>query len=537
MQAIHSKPSRNVGTLCVLGALGLATLGHAQTGPANSLSSAPPAPVAAAEGEAEQGRATQRTMSLVPRLSLETSWSSNVRQGQGTGEGSDFVASVQPGLRLAANGDRLKGYADYSLRRLFYASNSSLNRSENALRAFGTAELAENFAFIDVSGNISQQAISAFSPQPGNDLGASQNRTETSVYRVSPYVRGLIGDWANYQARYSRTATRSKSSLVASDHDADDLSLQVSSASQLRGLGWMLDLNRQEVDYDNGRSFESDRARLYLNHAVSPQLTLSVFPGWESNNYLSTDKDSNATLGGRVQWAPSERTSLSALLEKRFFGRAYSLSAEHRTPRTAWRYSNSRDASATPNQNVTTSLGPLYDLLFFQFASIEPDPVARAQLVQAYLIANGLDGSTSVDLGFLVSSVSLARRQDLGLTLIGRRDTLSFLLAQSETSRLTQTTLSGDLGSSAFVRQHGFSISYSRRLTPQASLNVLASQSRSAGDNSAALHSNSRSLNLSLSSRLGEHVTGTLAVRRTLSDSSLTSYSESSVRAGVSMQF
>ena len=530
--------SRPLRVACVVGALGATSLSYAQLG--QSLSSAAPEPVAGMDAGAQgEAIAEKRFLSLVPRLTVDGLWTNNIRLQSSADSASDFVTTVTPGLRFLADGDRLKASVDYSLSRLFHARNQSLDRNQNMLSARGAYEMAENFAFVDFSANIAQQTISAFGPRSDNNTAFNANRTEVATYSLSPYVRGQFGDWASYQARYNRVSSRSKSaSAAASDYDMNELSAMLNGGSQQRAFSWSLDVNRQSLDYSNGRSFESDRIRAFLTYPFTPQLSLSLIPGWESNNYASQDKESRTTIGARANWSVSDRTQLSALLEQRFFGRAYSFSFEHRTPRTAWRASASRDASVTPNQVGSASLGPLYDLLFLQFSSIEPDPVRRAQLVQAYLLANGLNGNTNVDLGFLTSAVSLVQRQDLSFTLLGRRDTLTFLLSQSENSRLLQSVGGlDDLGNSMFVRQRGFSVVYSHRLTPSSTLNVLASQIRSSGDATSGLSSTLKSLNVSVSTKLGQHTSATVGVRRAISDNTLSSYTESAVRGGVTVQF
>nr|WP_186329584.1 TIGR03016 family PEP-CTERM system-associated outer membrane protein [Variovorax boronicumulans] len=521
----------------VAGLFGVAVTAHGQAD-TGGLSSAPPAPLSTREATTQDngGQGPRRQMTFVPRVAVDGTWTDNVRLLGGAGKTSDFVTSVSPGLRFTADGDRLKADVDYSLTRLQYANEQSLNRYENALRAVGSLEVAENFAFVDFSGTISQQTISAFGPRSASDVTDNRNRSETGVYRISPYVRGQFSDWAQYELRYGRTTSRTKSDLVAADYDLDELSMRLASTDSQRVIGWSINANHLKQEYTSGRSYEADRVRAFLTHPFTPQLSVSVIPGWESNNYASQDKQSHVTYGGQVQWALSERTQMSALVEQRFFGRSYSVSFEHRTPRSAWRFSDSRDASATPSQAGSVSVGTLYDLYYFQFASIEPDAARRAQLVNSFLLANGLNGNTSVDLGFLASSVTLARRRDASLTLIGLRDTLSFLLSQSETSRLLQVDTNDDLSTSNLIRQHGLSVVYSRRLTPLSTLNVLGSMSRASGqggDQSSDL----RSLSISLSTRLGPNTTGTVGLRRTVSTGNLSSYSESALRGGLSWQF
>ena len=448
---------------------------------------------------------------------------------------ADFVATVQPGIRLAANGDRLKASVDYSLSRYLHARDRSLDRNQNSLRADGKYEAIENFAFLDVAGSISQETISAFGPQSSSDANSNLNRTEVSTFRVSPYVRGKLGQWANYGVRYSRQTSHSKAQTAPSQN-SEELSAQLNGEAG-RALGWSIDLSRQDIDNSSGLSYQSDRLRAVLSHAISPQWVVAVIPGREANNFATTEKESHNTFGISLDWAPSDRTKLKSLVEKRFFGRAYQLNFEHRTQRTAWRLSNSRDVSATPDLSGALNRGPLYELLFFQFASIEPDPVRRAQLVDSYMLANGMDRNTQVRVGFLSSSATLSHRQDLSFTLLGQRDTLSFVGTQSRNSRLSQfTTELDDLSSSSVVRQRGLSLVYSRRLTPLSTLSATASHLRSDGD-LGNQHSTLKSLNLSVSTRLGVRTSASLGLRRAIYDTDVTPYSESAVLAGLTVQF
>ncbi len=481
------------------------------------------------------GAATgKRTIMIEPRLQTDLLWTDNVKlQRDGA---SDFVTTVRPGVRFAADGDRVKAQVDYSLGRILNAQNQSLNRSQNALRATGKVEAVENLAFIDFSGSISQESISAFGPQTDNDASFNSNRTEVSTFRIAPYLQGMVGQWALYTARYSRQTTHTKSD-VAPSQNVEDVSAQLRSASGQTALTWTVDASRQNISGSQGIAYRSDRLRGVVGYPVTPQLVLSVIPGRESNNFVSADTQSANTLGGSVDWRPSDRTHFSGLLEKRFFGRAYQIRFEHRTPRTAWRLSNSRDVSTSPSMSGTQDLGPLYDLLFLQFSSIQPDPVLRAQLVESYMQANGLDRNAQVRLGFLSSGVSLSQRRDLSFTLLGQRGTLSFLAAQSRTSKLSQfTTTLDDLTNSSTVRQRSLSMVYSHRLTPQSSLSATVSHLRTEGD-LASQHSTLKSLNVSVSTRLGLRTTASFGLRRAIFDNESSPYTESAVLAGVNVRF
>ncbi len=477
----------------------------------------------------------KRGFSIVPSIAVDELWTNNVRPQVGAKQ-SDFVTTISPGVRISGDGNRLRGYLDYSLQQNFYSKNSENNETRNSLNSLATLEAIERFAYIDFNGVISQQSISAFGQQTDNNTSINSNRTEVSTFRISPYIRGQFSDFADYRVKYSKTATRSKSNL-GSDNDLQDFSGSLSGVNRSRLIAWNADLSRQTSDYSLGRSSESDRLRATLIFNLTPSAKFGVIGGRERNNYESAEKKGHNTSGITADWAPSERTKLSVMAENRFFGRSHNVSFEHRTALTAWRFTDNKDVSASQNQLGLGSLGPLYDLIFSQFASIEPDPIKRAQLVQSFLQTNGLNGATNVNVGFLTSGVSLLRRQDLSFTLLGVRDTISLIATQSRTSRLLEIpTTVDDLGNSSFVQQRGFSLSYSHRLTPETNLNVLASQMHSFGDQGSQ-NSTLKSVNLSISTRLGLKTTATLGARRVIFDGTVVPYTETAVLGGLRVQF
>lgn len=484
--------------------------------------------------EAVTDAAPRRTVSIVPRVSITETLTDNVRLTN-TGQQADQITMISPGIHISSEGGRFKGYFDYSLRGIAYAQNSSASQFQNALNTFGTLEAVDNWAYLDFSGSVSQQAISAFGVQSNDDAAINANRTEVSSYRLSPYVRGRLGDRANYEARYSRAVTSSDAAAGSSVATIDGV-VKVSGGTTFRRLGWTADASQQSIDYSSGRPTEADRLNLGLSYSITPQFSVLANAGREANNYTSLDKQSYGTGGFGVNWSPSERTKLSAFREHRSFGEAHRLSFEHRTARTVWKFTDSKDVSATPNQTSTASLGSIYDLLFSQLASIEPNPVSRAQLVNAILQANGISPNAMVTSNFLTSAVSLQRRQDLSFALLGVRDTVTFLATRIESSRLDTVSMGvDDLTNSSLVRQRGFSVNYSHRLTPDYSLGVLVSQQNTSGELSLQ-DTTLRLLSFNVAGKVGKQATISVGVRRVVS-SSTAPYAETAVIGSLNVQF
>ena len=100
-------------------------------------------------------------ISIVPRVSVVETFTNNALLDNAN-KRSDLITQVGPGIRISSNGGRIRGSIDYSLTELLYANNTSGRQSQNNLNASGTAEVVDNWAFVDFSGNIGQQSISAF---------------------------------------------------------------------------------------------------------------------------------------------------------------------------------------------------------------------------------------------------------------------------------------------------------------------------------------------------------------------------------------
>ena len=472
---------------------------------------------------------------VVPRVSISETISDNVRLSNVNQQG-DQITQVSPGILVTRVEGPLKGYFDYSFNQIAYAQNASPSQHQNALTTYATLEVIENFLSVDVNGVISQQSISAFGPQSTDNSALNANQTEVSNYRISPFVHGRIGSLANYEARFNRAVIQSDAATGSGVASMDGF-VKMSGIGGHQRIGWSVDASRQHLDYSAGRSTDDDRLNLSLSYAIGPQFNMAVYGGLERSNFSTVDQESYATSGIQVSWLPSALTRLAASRNNRSFGSEHHLNFEHRTGRTSWRFSDSYDIAATPSQIGSASQGTLYDTLYSQFSTIEPDPAARAQLVNAVLQSNNLKPTTRVISSYLTSAISLQRRQDFAVELNGVRSILTLMVSRSEGRRL-DTLSSGvdDFTQSSVVRQHGLSVNFLHRLTPDYSLGFLASQQISSGETSlqdATLHL----LNISLTGKIGKRTSTSVGVRRVVSSGNVAPYAESAVTLNLIVQF
>jgi len=479
-------------------------------------------------------KAPPRAWTITPRVTVGATFTDNALL-RDSDKRADLITEISPGLRISGESARLKAFADYSRRELFYARESDRKNSQNTLNAFGTFKAIDNLFYVDFSAGISQQAISAFGTQSSGVALNNDNETEARSLRVSPYFKGNFGGLANYELRYSATAMRT-AEQTASSMDQREWRAHVDGATPYARILWAVDAARQTYDYDRGRKTESRNAKLSLSYLLDTTLKFTVMGGREENNFISLDSESHTTRGFGLEWTPTTRTRLALEREKRWFGNSHRFSFTHRMPRAALSYADTRSVAATPNNLAGESVSNIYDLLFNQFASLEPDPAQRHILVMNFLDANNLAPNSQINSGFLNSGPTVSRQQSLSLALLGARNTLTLTATQGTTQRLGLLTSAGeDLAGTSSLRQRGISLNLSHRLSPLSNINLQAS--RQSSDGAGGLSTTTRNLNATYAHKLGPQTSMTLGLRRVIFDNQTVPYTETALTGTLRMQF
>ncbi|MBK8740395.1 MAG: TIGR03016 family PEP-CTERM system-associated outer membrane protein [Betaproteobacteria bacterium] len=109
--------------------------------------------------------AVAATWEIVPTLTIDETYTDNVRLSAPGSERSDWVTTLNPGLIVRGNGDRLRLDIAYSPLFLYRAREGSSDVIHQ-LNASATAEFVKRTLFLDVRSTVSQQNISAFGPRP-----------------------------------------------------------------------------------------------------------------------------------------------------------------------------------------------------------------------------------------------------------------------------------------------------------------------------------------------------------------------------------
>jgi uncharacterized protein (PEP-CTERM system associated) len=491
--------------------------------------------VAAASAQTIVETGGNRAFSVVPRLSSSFTFTDNVALSA-TSRQSDQITEISPGVRVQANSARLKGSIDYSLNNYISAQDSTRNRTQNSLLASGTFEAVDKLLYLDASATISRQSISAFGTQSVSGANINANSTETSTFRLSPYVRGKIAGVVDYTIRFAHSESQSKSDLVSSSVTNDYLARFTGAIAG--PLSWSVDANRQTSQYGGLSSNKSDRVTGRLTYRYSPELSFFASVGTESSNYVAGTQETGTTSGYGADWVPSERTRLSMSRERRNFGNSHVINFSHRFPLTAIRFTDTRSVTVSPSQSGTTGQGTYYDLYFAQLASSVPDPVQRAQQVNTLLQQSGISPNAAITNGYLTSQATIQRRQEFAVVLNGLRNTATYTFFQtfSESAGAAAVPSADDFSRSPTVRTSGMSSNFSHRLSNFTSLNALSSWTRTTGSTDA-LKTTQRLFNLNVTTRFTPKLGGSIGLRSVVSDGSTTAYRENAVIGSLSAQF
>ena len=478
---------------------------------------------------------------VTPSIAVTETASDNVFLSS-TQARSGLVTDITPGIAIDGSNGRSNLHLSYQMHNLLYSTDPSANNQvQNSLNAAGTLEAVENWFYIDATGVISQQSISAFGAAPVSgsvSTSVNNNITETSTYSVSPYLRGSLGSFADYQLRYTFVTTGSKTGS-AYDTNTETWLGSLRGKTPLAALGWSVDGSASLIEQGNLRDKKDNRLRGVLSYQIDPQFRVSLIGGVEENNYETLNMKSSTISGAGFTWSPTERTQLDFSREERFFGPANTLSFSHRTAQTAWQMSASKDVSSNSGQQ-TVNLGTNYDLLFNLYSSAIPDATQRAAFVKAFLLANGISPDAQLQAGYLNSSTVLQQLRQASFALIGARNTVTFSATQNNTQNVSLLNgLGVEIGSGAStnnVDQLGGSVSWSHKLTPMSSLVGSVSYLNSTGTGTNRLETTQRFFSLNFLTQLGPKTSAGITARRVVADGT-TEYTENALIGTLSHQF
>jgi len=481
----------------------------------------------------------KRGWSVHPLLSVEETYTDNVRLAPRGSERSDWVTAVRPGIAVNGVGARTRLTATYAPQ-FIYRANEQSKDVFHFLDAIGKAELLQDLLFVDATAAITQQNVSLLGPQAQSNISDTGNRTSVRTYSVSPYLRRDFGYQALGELRFTRsTVSYSGNNLFSSDSNRIDARLFSGPAYRL--TTWNVAYNKENISYDKtGQSVDIQSVSAGARRLLTANFAVLGNVGYEDNNYVTVGpapKGSFWSVG--PEWNPTPRTHLAATTGRRYFGPTHSLDFSHRTRLTTWHLEYREDITTTRGQALIPATTDTASLLDSLFVSTIPDPIARQTAVQNYINQTGVPSSLTVPLNF-VTIVPFLQKSWLGtFGILGVRNSVfTSVFAQTREATAAGQAVSGDLALSPRTKQTGGSVLWTHRFTPQTSSSASVGYTRSEFP-ALAREDNLTYVRLALNKQFSPRLSGAVSFRRLQneSDQGGGSYRENAVSVVVSMRF
>lgn len=477
---------------------------------------------------------TART-TVSPYASAQLTLTDNYELNAGT-QAADAITRLTAGVAMRSTAGRVQGQLDYSLSALLYAQHGGRNTHQHQLSAIGEIEWYERQGYLTAAASIQQVARSAFDAPVRADGLPGRNTAEARSLRIAPRWQGLLPGGLQVRLLADGTLYSTQGS-DSGDVRNGTLSARVS-PFRPAPLTWAVDLLHQSNDYQLTRSTRSSRATGALFWTLTDlDLLLTAQAGSERSNFTTLQARQDTTWGLGVQWQPSPRTRVRAEIDERAFGQTHQVSAEYRTPRSVWQLSDSRGISTGGTGLGIGQRGRAFDILFAEFASVEPDFARRAALVDAELARAGLNANSLLTTTFLRSSVTIDDRQEASFGWRGPRLSILFNASRSVARRLDLGLVGrDDLDLSSRVRQNAISLALIHKLTPDMTASLTLTGQSGRGD-LATLQSRARSVVAQLNGRLRADDSWSLTLRHSGYETGLVPYSETALAATYGIRF
>jgi len=187
---------------------------------------------------------------LTPTLSLSEEFNDNILESA-TDKRSDFVTRVQPGAALLYLAPSLNGDLRYNFDYRNYARGSRGDEKTNNLVLHGSAELKENFFYVEVSDRLSRVSLDVARDVTADSLFV--NQTDQNIASVSPYLLWRLGEKTVLKTGYLFTDTRywSSSGIDKQAHRAfADLNHEIRARLNLTAGYAFSRVDTEQVQYD-----------------------------------------------------------------------------------------------------------------------------------------------------------------------------------------------------------------------------------------------------------------------------------------------
>jgi uncharacterized protein (PEP-CTERM system associated) len=264
-----------------------------------------------------------------PQVTVQEVYSDNIELAPDGAEEDDFVTELTPALALEGRGMRYRVNLDYGLQGLIYANDSGRNDINHLLTGDGQLEVFRDHGFVNFGVN--------YSPQNTSDRGVvaldninDTDRADVLTYSITPNWVHQFGNFAVANVGYTYDDLISNSDAIE-DSQAHTVTANIHNGSHFSTWRWSLDYLEQHVDegFDDTTRFRNVTGR--ADYFFTPHWAVIGQLGYDDNSFDTLDDDdpTGVLWGVGLKWSPGRQTTFEVIGGDRFYGEAFSATAQH----------------------------------------------------------------------------------------------------------------------------------------------------------------------------------------------------------------
>ncbi len=272
-----------------------------------------------------------RNWQLDPSLTIQETYSDNVRLAPSGQEKSAFVTEISPGISFSRQTARNQIDFNYRMQNLFNAGGNESYDLNHQLQFDSKTEFLRNSLFLDLSSSISQQNTGNIRSASDNITGGD-NRTTVTRYGFSPYWTPHLHGYADGELRFryeklssdndrqnnstliSNTSAFNTNSLL-SDSETIEESIHLESGWRFSRVTWAVNFVNREQTRERGNDVIFRNADGLLRVHLNREFNIFAQAGYSDNSFqgVSNNRNRNGffyTFG--AGWHPSRYFGIDA---------------------------------------------------------------------------------------------------------------------------------------------------------------------------------------------------------------------------------
>ena len=257
---------------------------------------------------------------FTPYISLRPIYTDNVFLDSDN-EVSDTVLDSNLGFAYLLDGNRIDIEMNLNLQNVNYDDHSEFNENFQQVSLINSNELIRNWFFLELTGEIGQEALSTASPFSIDNINITDNRTEFVQYSARPSIaHNFANDWEFEAAvRFLDIDYESVDATIPVGFTDTQLLEEIFSANSgpnATNLDWNLNHNQRTFERDDAGQTESEflDQRAEFDWGFSEDWGLLVVGGNEENFTNGNEVGINGTYhSAGFSYQPSSAWSISAV--------------------------------------------------------------------------------------------------------------------------------------------------------------------------------------------------------------------------------